>query len=294
MLGISYWIVPIFSSTVWLACLVTMISYWAATGRPHYTTMSDGQWMPYISDIGADTLKPMFIAMSAVSVVTFSLAFIFERYLRHTHTLTPNTSVWQKIYSFCATLAAIVGAAGLILLTIFDCKNHNRLHNIFLGVFIIGYIVSAIFICWEYQRLGIHYREHSILRRSFWVKLAFIGLEICLVVAFGVCSLKHIWNVAAGLEWTIAFIYCLYVLSFFVDFLPARRSKSGQSDETEMQVAEEGGFRGDGAADSERYFRGTPATNGHANGYTNGNGHVSHEANGYPKPATPPVASRNF
>jgi hypothetical protein len=49
MLGLSYWIVPIFSSTVWIACLVTMISYWAATGRPHYVTMSEGQWMPYIS-----------------------------------------------------------------------------------------------------------------------------------------------------------------------------------------------------------------------------------------------------
>jgi hypothetical protein len=43
-----------------------------------------------------------------------------------------------------------------------------------LGVFIIGYIVSAIFTCWGYQRLGIHYRQHSILRISFWVKLAFI------------------------------------------------------------------------------------------------------------------------
>ena len=67
-----------------------------------------------------------------------------------------------------------MGAVGLILLTIFDNYHHNRMHNICLGVFIIGYIVSAIFICWEYQRLGIHYRQHSILRISFWVKLAFI------------------------------------------------------------------------------------------------------------------------
>jgi hypothetical protein len=271
----------------------------------------------------------MFIAMSAVSVVTFVLAFIFERYLRHTGKLTPNTSVWQKVYSGCATIAAIVGAAGLILLTIFDCKRHNRLHNIFLAVFIIGFIVSAIFICWEYQRLGIRYREHSILRMSFWVKLAFIILEICLCVAFGVCSKKHIWNVAAGLEWTIAFVYCLYVLSFFIDFLPATRTKHHQSYETEMQMAEEGGMRtmGDGAAESGQYFRGNAAsvsgytnnsntytngstngtmtgstngyangyTNGHTNGHSNGNGYVSHTAEGYPKPAEPaPLTSRNF
>ncbi|KAH7401834.1 Frag1/DRAM/Sfk1 family-domain-containing protein [Phaeosphaeria sp. MPI-PUGE-AT-0046c] len=310
MLGLSYWVVPIFSSTVWIACLITMLVYWAATGRPHYSTMNEGQFIPYISDIGADFLKPLFIAMSTVTVVTFSLAFVFERFLRHAGKLTPNTSVWQKVYSLCATVAAIVGAAGLILLTIFDCKNHNRLHNIFLAVFIIGYIVSAIFICWEYQRLGIHYREHSILRNSFWIKLAFILLEICLCVAFGVCSKKHVWNVAAGLEWTIAFVYCLYVLSFFIDFLPTLNKRTN-SYETEMQAAEEGGMRGgmgDGAAESGQYFRGNAApVNGHTNGYTNGqtnalsnghtngNGYVSHTAEGYPKPAEPvPLASRNF
>jgi hypothetical protein len=267
----------------------------------------------------------MFIALSAITVVTFDLAFIFERYLRHAGKLARNTSHWQKVYSACATLAAIVGAAGLILLTIFDCKNHNKLHNIFLGVFIIGYIVSAIFICWEYQRLGIHYRQHSILRISFWIKLAFIILEICLCVAFGVCSKKHIWNVAAVLEWTISFFYCFYVLSFFIDFLPVVRSKHHQSHETEMQMAEEHGARGmgDGAAENGQYFRGNaPAaapvngytnghtngytnghtngytnghTNGHTNGYTNGNGYVSHTVEGYPKPAEPaPLASRNF
>ena len=127
-----------------------------------------------LPDIGAQNLKPMFIAMSAVTVVTFDLAFIFERYLRHAGKLAPNTSVWQKVYSLISIVAAIVGAVGLILLTIFDNYHHNRMHNICLGVFIIGYIVSAIFICWEYQRLGIHYRQHSILRISFWVKLAFI------------------------------------------------------------------------------------------------------------------------
>jgi uncharacterized membrane protein len=306
-----------------------MLVYWAATGRPIYTTMSAGQHIPYISDIGADTLKPMFIAMSAVTVVTFDLAFLFERWLRHTGKLARNTSVWQKVYSACATIAAIAGAAGLILLTIFDTKRHSTLHNIFLVVFIGGYIISAIFVCWEYQRLGIHYRQHSILRISFWVKLAFIFVEIALVIAFGVCSKQNMWNTAAVLEWTISFIYCFYVLSFFMDFLPAVRTKNHQSHETEMQMAEEGGPRtmGDGAAESGQYFRGNAApvsgytngqtntngynsnsytngsangytngsTNGYTNGHTNGSGYVSHTAEGYPKPAEPaPLPSRNF
>ena len=130
-----------------------------------------------MSDIGGQALQPMFIAMSAVTVVTFNLAFVFERYLRHAGKLARNTSVWQKTYSGLSIVAATVGAVGLILLTIYDNHDYQKMHDICLGVFILGYIVSAIFICWEYQRLGIHYREHSILRISFWVKLAFIIAE---------------------------------------------------------------------------------------------------------------------
>lgn len=40
-----------------------------------------------------------------------------------------------------------------------------------------GCIISAIFICAEYQRLGVHFREHRVLRASFWLKLAFILVE---------------------------------------------------------------------------------------------------------------------
>ncbi|KAF2854679.1 hypothetical protein T440DRAFT_240549 [Plenodomus tracheiphilus IPT5] len=315
MLGLQYWFVPIISAVIWTAMLITMLVYWAASGKPKYSTMDQGQHIPYISDIGNNYLQPMFIAMSAATVVTFDLAFIFERYLRHTNRLAPNTSHWQKVFSACATIFAIIGAAGLILLTIFDNKDHNRLHNIFLGVFIIGYVISAIFICWEYQRLGVRHRQHSILRVSFWIKFFFIVTEVCLAIAFAVCSKQDIWNVAAVLEWIVSFIFCIYVGSFFIDFLPALQTRHHQTKQTEMQALEEAAppprTTGDGAADSQQYFRGNPASavpqlNGASNGYTNGNGYtdghvdgygnpVSHDVNGYPKPAEPaPLASRNF
>ncbi|KAI8935895.1 hypothetical protein NX059_007408 [Plenodomus lindquistii] len=281
--------------------------------------------------------------MSAATVVTFDLAFIFERYLRHTNRLAPNTSQWQKINSACATIFAIIGAAGLILLTIFDNRDHNRLHNIFLGVFIVAYVISAIFICWEYQRLGVHHRQHSILAISFWIKLFFIITEVGLAIGFAVCSKQDYYNTAAILEWIVAFIFCIYVGSFFIDFLPALQTRHHKTKQTEKQALEEGvtplRTTGDGAADNPQYYRGAPAstvpqvngaangyTNGYSDGYTNGggytngtgytngngytNGHVdgyanghngsyglpvSHDANGYPKPAEPaPLASRNF
>jgi hypothetical protein len=88
-----------------------------------------------------------------------------------------------------------------------------------------GYVISAIFICAEYQRLGIHFREHRILRISFWIKLAFIFTEVALAVAFAVEQYRKRKNISAILEWTVSLIYIFYVWSFIIDFLPATRTK---------------------------------------------------------------------
>ncbi|KAF2499204.1 SFK1-like membrane protein [Lophium mytilinum] len=299
MWGISYWVVPIFSAFVWLAMLLAMLITWITEGSPRYASMEPGQHIAYISDVGAQGLKPLFIAMSVVTVVTFDLSFILERWLRHTGRLTHNTSLTQKILSFISIIAAIVGAAGLILLSIFDTLRHPRLHDIFLCLFIGGYIVSAIFICAEYQRLGIHYREHSVLRISFWLKLTFILVELALAIAFGVTSKNGHRNVAAVLEWIIALIYFFFVLSFFIDFMPAVRTKHHQSHETEMDVALEQGDSPTGRLYQDSASNGgmNGYTNG-ANGYTNGSNGYTNGANGYApgniKPLEPVVPSRNF
>ncbi|KAF2108952.1 Frag1/DRAM/Sfk1 family-domain-containing protein [Lophiotrema nucula] len=298
------WIVPVFSACVWLAMLIAMIVTWSVQGFPQYPSMDPNQKIAYISDIGASGLKPLFIAMSIVTVVSFDLVFVFERWLRHTGRLAHNTSVWQKVYSICSIIAAIAGAAGLILLSIFDTRHHHNLHDAFLVLFIGGYIISAIFVCWEYQRLGIHFRQHSILRISFWIKLSFILLEVCLAIAFGVLGNQKKWNAAAIMEWIIALVYFFYVLSYFVDFLPALRNKHDKrTGPTEMDMARmESG--GDAAADGQRYYRGgqtngrtNGATNGYTNGATNGlnNGYTNgHGASEYPKPPETYPASRNF
>lgn len=85
--------------------------------------------------------------------------------------------------------------------------------------------MSAIFICAEYQRLGVKYREYPILAYSFWIKLFFIFAELGLVVAFGVETLYKNYNVAAPIEWVIALVFIFYVWSFTIDFLPAVRTR---------------------------------------------------------------------
>lgn len=95
-------------------------------------------------------------------------------------------------------------------------------------------------------------------------------------LAFGVSSkLKH-WNIAAILEWVISLVYTFYVLSFFMDFVPAvhghGHGDGKQSHETEEQMAASGGF--DNASNGQH---GQYAPGRH---YANGNGH-SNGTNGY-------------
>ncbi|KAL2351351.1 Frag1/DRAM/Sfk1 family-domain-containing protein [Cryomyces antarcticus] len=260
MWGISYWVFPLFSAAVWIAMLLAMLLTWVTGREPIYPSMEAGQTIAYISDVGAQRLKPLFIAGSAVTVVSLDLAFILERWLRHNGRLAKNTSRTQKALSILSVIFAIVGAAGLILLACFDTLRYPRLHDGFLIMFIAGYVVSAIFICAQYQRLGIHYRQHRVLRASFWIKLVFILVEVALAIAFGVTQYKHIRNTSAVLEWVIALVFTFYVLSFFVDFIPAVHTKHHTSRQTAAEV--EMGMDGSagGQIQSEYYSNGQPAT----------------------------------
>lgn len=262
MWGISYWVFPVISGLCWFGMLWGMLIHWLTTGRPKYPSMEPTQRIAYISDVGAFYLKPLFITGAVVTTIFLDASFLSEQFLRRRGRLVANTSVAQKVLAGLSIVAAIVGTVGLICLSILDTYRHNRLHNIFLACFIGGYVVSAVFICAEYQRLGIHFREHRILRVSFWLKLTFILLEVALAVAFGVLGRVKRRNEAAIIEWTVAFVFTLYVFSFFIDLLPATKTKHNRfghgQQETEMQIER---------ADSRQHGSGAPGYGAERNTY---------------------------
>jgi Frag1/DRAM/Sfk1 family len=198
--------------------------------------MSPTQHFAYISDIGAQYLKPLFIAGCVLTVITLDASIIASRWLRHRGYLVRNTSRGEKILSGLAIGFALVGAAGLILLSIFDTLRHPKLHDGFLLFFIGGYVLSAIFSCAEYQRLGVKKRQHRVLRISFWIKLAFVVVELLLAICFASLTFTHNQQSAAYFEWVIAFIFTLWVLSFAIDLLPVvrRGDHSGKGPELMM------------------------------------------------------------
>ncbi|EKD19346.1 uncharacterized protein L3040_009214 [Drepanopeziza brunnea f. sp. 'multigermtubi'] len=234
-----YVLVPIFSGFVWLGMLLGMLLWWAVgKHKAHLSPMEPSQHISYISDIGALELQPLFISMGTVTVVSFTSVFVTERWLRHRGTIARNTSSFQKLLSVLATLFAIAGMIGLIILTCRNNVDYSNVHDACLVVFIAGYIISAIFVCWEYQRLGFHYRDHRILRVSFWLKLAFIVVELSLAIAFAVLGKQDRYNAAAVCEWIVAFIYTFYVWSYAIDFIPAVRTEHYASKETVVAMAE--------------------------------------------------------
>ncbi|KAL8997880.1 MAG: hypothetical protein Q9169_002962 [Polycauliona sp. 2 TL-2023] len=218
-----FWILPLLSAFAWLGMLLAMFIVWEVQGSPHYSSMEPNQKIAYISDIGAQQLQPLFIVGACLTTICLDLSFAAERWLRHTGRLAKNISKNEKILSALSMLFAVAGTAGLILLSIFDTVSHSKLHDGFLLLFIAGYVISAVFICAEYQRLGRKYRQLRILRSSFWLKLVFIVVEILLAAVFIGTSFTSNNDIAAVLEWIIALIFTCYILTFMVDLLPASR-----------------------------------------------------------------------
>lgn len=127
-------------SYVTLTCrpvtLLSLLLTWVAKGSPHYVEMQANQKLAYISDTGASFWgKPVFIVGSAVTVTLFGVTFGTERWLRHKGHLIHVSSRWGAVCSVLATFFTIVGGTGLMLLTIFDARNHVEIHDPMIGVF---------------------------------------------------------------------------------------------------------------------------------------------------------------
>lgn len=229
--------------------------------------MDPGQTIAYISDVGAQELKPLFITGCVITTVFLDISFLSDRWLRHRGRLVPNTTRGEKILSGLTIFWALIGTIGLILLSIFDTARHPSLHDLFLGFFIIGYLLSAIFVCWEYQRLGIRNPEHNVLAISFWIKLFFVLVTIALAIPFVILTKYANRNPAAILEWVIALVFSFYVFSFYVDLYPAVYTKKGGNYRTKTWERRQTTQKMEEGSDYGRDPRRDPNANGVPNNF---------------------------
>ena len=72
---------PVSVNAKFTGTLLAMLITWLAQGRPHYVSQ-DGS-IAYISDVGADILKPLFVTGCSITAAGFFLSLVVERWLRH-------------------------------------------------------------------------------------------------------------------------------------------------------------------------------------------------------------------
>ncbi|KAL2118280.1 hypothetical protein VTJ04DRAFT_7940 [Mycothermus thermophilus] len=230
MRRVSYWVIPILSAAIWLITLLALLLYWLIhENRALYPSMSEGQRIAFISDVGASGLKPLFVTACVLTMLFLDLSLAADWWLRRRGRLAPNTDRMQKVLFALTLVMAVVGSVGLICLSVFDTIRYEWLHRVFLLVFIAGFVLSAIFLCWEFRRLKKAHQEITILRRSFYIKLAFVIIEFTLSAAFMACLWVRRFDPAAVLEWIIAVIFSAFILSFVMDLYPAAAKRTPAS-----------------------------------------------------------------
>ncbi|CAE6398334.1 unnamed protein product [Rhizoctonia solani] len=203
---------------MWAATLTAMIITWAAEGKPVYESQ-DGS-IPYISDIGASFLKPLFVVGSVITGLGFFFTVLSERVYRE---------------------------KGLSLLAGFDTLRYKTLHRLFLLIFMLGTVLSAIATTVEFLVLRREARHAAGLADitdftfnigkmvqgltgSYVAKLIIVVFEVALSIAFGITMYRGSNEAAAVLEWTIAYIFVFFLLTFYFDLRPAAGSPKGKYD----------------------------------------------------------------
>ena len=127
-----------------IGMLVAMITvYYTRGGEPYPWQTSH---VPYISDIGASNLQPLFIVGSTLTAASFVSVLVIEGFLRHNGKLNADLSRREKLFSYLAIVGSVIGGLALVLLSCFNDNFFGAEHDTFLVIFIIGVAVSAIFI----------------------------------------------------------------------------------------------------------------------------------------------------
>ncbi|KAJ7164013.1 Frag1/DRAM/Sfk1 [Mycena crocata] len=227
--------VPVFGAFIWFGTILSMLITWLVQGgmhRPRYSSQDNS--IAYISDVGADILKPLFVTGCCITAVAFFLSLVIERYLRHSGRLIPTMRRREKVFSVFAVLGSALGGLGLILLSIFDTKRHPSIHRGFLLMFMVGVALSALFTCVEYRWISKDFHYLRQLRTAYIAKGIIAGILVILAIAFGV-GLFFAPNAGAVLEWAISLGFTFYLLTFYYDLRQAKGVHKGQLNAQTLQ-----------------------------------------------------------
>lgn len=208
---------------------LALLFHWIVdTNRSHYDSFQPGQTVAYVSDAGANQMKPLFIVGAIVTSVTFDIFLIlrsqvaFREYKRG-----------QKILSTAAVIFSFAGTLGFCAISIFDVRSYRPVHEAFLSFFLVAYIIMAALLWAELfwgnviSILRAVIRTYAFYSTDCWIKqrsyalvrvhLTLILAEASIGFAFMFFQMKHMWDLAAYLEWGLTLLFFLYIMTFSLE-----------------------------------------------------------------------------
>jgi len=252
---------PLVATFSWLVTLIALLIHWAACNSPRYA--SQNGIVPFISDLGAQELKPLFVIGCVVAAFAFlaTLVIIHRRRTMLDWTLAPadasptveiavgddqqkeivvetskRSTRGHTVSSWIALVFTSIALISLILLAGFDCLRYPWLHSVFLMSFGIPLFIGAV---GGVSLIGIQMAAHpecTWLRKALWMKAVSGLLVFVMTVAFAVRMATaerpydEQFDQAAILEWLMGLASAIYILTYWYDLRHILRAQPPKSD----------------------------------------------------------------
>ncbi|KAI0025778.1 hypothetical protein F4780DRAFT_225280 [Xylariomycetidae sp. FL0641] len=234
------WLFPLVSGSAWFATLSVLLVRWVAIGRPEYPGQVN-PWVPFISDIAAQTFKPAFVAGCALTGAGFFGTVFAVHHVRYSPRFyaLAHDAPWRQAVSLVALVFGLLAAFSLLFLAIFDTDDAHREHRYLLMSTFACLFVSAAtttVVWWDQTRGPIVFkglRKWCILN-DFLVLCQFVLGTLMVTFMY---TGYYRWS--GILEWVLCYVGSFWILSFvgYVRFRPGEEPKAEDVDERRPLLA---------------------------------------------------------
>ncbi|KAI1323469.1 hypothetical protein F5Y16DRAFT_383627 [Xylariaceae sp. FL0255] len=209
------WLFPFLAGTIWFATLTILLSRWLYLGRPQYPGQVN-PYVPFISDIAAQTFKPVFIVGCATTGLSFFGTVFAVHHVRYSSQFygLVNDASWRQTVSLIALFGGLSAAVSLILLSVFDTVDSRRPHRYLLMSTFGGLSVSALtttVVWWDQTIRPVVFKG---LRKWCLFNAFLVFCEVVLGVLFIAFLWTNHFRISGVLEWCITYIGSFWLLSF--------------------------------------------------------------------------------
>jgi hypothetical protein len=140
------WVFPLVAGTTWFTTITILLLRWLWIGQPRYPGQVNPD-VPFISDIAAFTLKPVFVTGCTVTGLAFAAAVFGVHHVRYSprfYALSAADAPWRHGVSFVALVAGLLAALALFFLSLYDTFNAHALHARLLVATFVGLGLTAL------------------------------------------------------------------------------------------------------------------------------------------------------